>query len=66
MVKFSIVIILVVIEKIIINFLVSCDEHGRGLFCVKFCIRSFFDNLTKILLKFAEKSMGNFSVAFVV
>lgn len=66
MVKFSIVIILVVIEKIIIIFLVSCDEHGHGVFCIKFCVRSFFNNLIKILLKFVENCMGNFSVAFVV
>lgn len=44
MVKFSIIINLVVIEKILINFLVSCDEHGRGVFCMKFCIRGFFEN----------------------
>lgn len=44
MVKFSIIISLVVIEKILINFLVSCDEHGRGVFCIKFCIRGFFEN----------------------
>lgn len=66
MVKFSIIINLVVIEKILINFLVSCDEHGRGVLCIKYCIRGFFENLIKNLLKFVENCMGNFRVAFVV
>lgn len=66
MVRFSIIVNLVVVEKILIIFLVSCDEHGRGVFCLKICIRGFFENFVKILLKFIENCMGNFRFAFVV